>query len=132
MTAAGFVVSNEVQTDHRFDATRQSLDGTRSELAVVRADLASLRTALQVVDGQITQSTTALADDQTQLQDAQTALAQSEGTVSSQVASINVLQTCLGGVTQALNALSVGDQSTAISALNSVTSSCQSAVVENG
>jgi septal ring factor EnvC (AmiA/AmiB activator) len=132
MTAAGFVVANEVQTDHHFDTTRQSLNATQQQLALVRSDLASLGAALRVVNGQITQSTTALANDQTELQDAQTALAKSEGTVSSQGASINVLQSCLGGITQALNALSVGDQATAISALNSVTSSCQSAVVENG
>jgi hypothetical protein len=130
--ALGTVATNEVHTDHTFDHTRQSLNTTEQHLDTVRADLAQLRHDLRVVDGQVVHTKTVLTSDFTQLLRTEAALAESEGTVSSQGTAISTLQLCLGGVTQALNALSVGDQPTAVSALNDVSSSCQSAVVENG
>jgi hypothetical protein len=128
----GFVASNEIHTDHRFDHTRQSLNATKQQLTTVRSDLTQLRLALRVVDGQAVHTKAVLTSDFAQLLRTEVALAKSEGTVSSQGTAISTLQLCLGGVTQALNALSVGDQQTAIAALNDVSSSCQSAVIDNG
>ena len=128
----GVLVHNEMQTYHRYDQAKQSFEATSSQLGVARTDLAALLRELDVRNGQISQTTAGLGIDLGQLQNAETALAQSQGQVSTQSASINVLQTCLGGVTQALNSLSVGDQRTAISALDKVSASCQSAVVTNG
>jgi septal ring factor EnvC (AmiA/AmiB activator) len=132
LAAVGLVVDNEVQTDHRFDRTQQSLDTTRNQLDLARADLTQLRQDLHVVEGQVNRSQTALNIDFAQLLQTQVALRKSEGTVASQSASISTLQTCLQGITGALNALSVGDQHTAIAALDAVSSSCQSAVVADG
>jgi hypothetical protein len=42
------------------------------------------------------------------------------------------LQTCLSGVQEALNALSVDDQSRAIDALDSVAPQCNATVVSGG
>jgi hypothetical protein len=130
--ALGYVASNEVRTDHTFDHTRQSLNATQQQLTTVQADLTQLRHTLRSLDGQAVQTKAALTSDFAQLLHTEVALAKSEGTVSSQGTTISTLQLCLGGVTQALNALSVGDQQTAIAALNDVSASCQSAVVDNG
>ena len=52
--------------------------------------------------------------------------------MTQQKAQIGSLQTCLGGVERALNALSVGGQDHAIEELQAVTSSCLSAAAGNG
>lgn len=132
VAALAYVASNEVQTDRTLDHTRQSLTATQQQLSTVRTDLAQLRHALSVVNGQAVQTKAVLTSDFAQLLSTEVALAKSEGTASSQGTAISTLQLCLGGVTQALNALSVGDQPTAIAALNDVSASCQSAVVDNG
>jgi hypothetical protein len=132
LAALGLVASNEVHTDHAFDHTRRSLMTNEQQLTTVRTELAQLRHALRVVDGQAAHTKAVLTTDFAQLLSTEVALAKSEGTASSQGTAITTLQLCLGGVTQALNALSVGDQQTAIAALNDVRTSCQSAVVDNG
>ena len=130
--ALGYLVGNEVQSNTQFDQAHASLDLTRHHLEVVRADLTSVRRKLHAVDRQVNQTSTSLSSDTAQLQQAQAALALAQTNVTHQGSDITALQSCLGGVEQALNALSVGDAQTAVNALNTVSSSCQSAVAANG
>jgi hypothetical protein len=122
---------DEAGADHQFAVTHWSLNATRHQLAVVRAELEAARRDLDAVDRQLQQTSAQLASDTSALQSAQVALSNAQGHVVQQGISINNLQVCLGGVEQALNALSVGDQGSAIAALNAVSAGCQSAVVSN-
>jgi septal ring factor EnvC (AmiA/AmiB activator) len=128
----GYLVGNQIQSNTQFDRTHGSLILTRHEIGVVQADLTSVRRDLRALDHQVHQTATALSTDIAQLHQIQTALTQAEANVSSQGSDISALQSCLGGVEQALNALSVGDEQTAVNALTAVSSSCQSALTSNG
>jgi septal ring factor EnvC (AmiA/AmiB activator) len=128
----GFFARNEIQTNTQFDNAHRSLNLTRRQIKMVRADLASVRQDLFLVDGQVHQTATALATDTTQLHEVQAALTNAQANVSTQGSDITALQSCLGGVEQALNALSVGDQGSALAALGTVSTSCQSAVAADG
>ncbi len=81
---------------------------------------------------QVGNDTTALDQDASQLLGAQTSLAAAQAHVTQQASLIGSLQACLGGVEQALNALSVGRQSRAITTLNSVSSKCTAAEASSG
>jgi hypothetical protein len=128
----GYVVGNEIQSTTQFDQTHASLNLTRHRNTVVLHNLALVRQDLRLVNSQVRHSGTALASDTTELQQVQAALAHSQANVSTQGAAIVALNACLSGVEQASNALSVGDQSSALNALDAVSSSCQSALVANG
>ena len=65
-------------------------------------------------------------------QDLETALSSAGATVSSQHATVDDLQVCLTGVEQALNALAVGDQTHALSALQVVSGACNSVSAADG
>jgi chromosome segregation ATPase len=131
-TGLGYLVGNQIQSNTQFDRTHGSLTLTRHDIGVVRADLTSVRRDLRAVDHQAHQSATALSSDTAQLHQVQTALTQAEANVSNQGSDISALQSCLSGVEQALNALSVGDEQTAVDALTAVSSSCKSALTSNG
>jgi hypothetical protein len=76
--------------------------------------------------------TSTLQADSTNLKGMQAALLQAQTTVWHQGAAINDLQTCLGGVQQALNALAVGDRDMGLDALGSVSGPCQSVASAGG
>jgi chromosome segregation ATPase len=105
---------------------------TRTHVKAVVAEMSTLRRDLQTVNGRIDQSTTALAQDKTQLRGVEAALSKSQADMARQGSSITDLQNCLGGVEEALNALSVGDQASAVAALNAVSASCNEAVASSG
>jgi hypothetical protein len=128
----GYVTGNEVQANTQFDQTHQSLDATRNRTHAVLANLATVRRELDVVRGQVGDDSAALAQDISELKGAQTALANAQVDVVNQTSMISDLQTCLGGVEQALNALAVADLQGAIAALNSVSTSCSHAVASSG
>lgn len=131
-TAIGYVASDERSANTRFDQTHQALNLTRRSIDKVVTTLGVTRHELVAVDGQVGDDTATLAKDSSQLKGAVTALANARAHVSDQATVLSDLQICLGGVQQALNALAVGGQSLAISALNSVASSCQGAVAASG
>jgi chromosome segregation ATPase len=131
-TAIGFVASDERAANTQFDRTHQSLDTIRHSIDGVVSRLDATRRELVSVNGQVGAEAAALAKDASQLKGAATALANAQAHVSDQATVLRDLQTCLGGVQQALNALAVGGQSLAISALDSVASSCQGAVAASG
>jgi chromosome segregation ATPase len=131
-TTLGRLVDDQVRTRQQFDRAHTALRETRHQTGTVSGQLAELSRALAVLDTQVGSDTTALNQDASQLQGARTALATSQAHVSQQASLINSLQTCLDGVEQALNALSVGNQPSAIAALNSVSSSCSAASASSG
>ncbi len=142
----GYVTANELQANTDFDQTHSSLDVTRQHIDNVLADLVTVRHGLDVVNGQLSADSTALAKETSelqaardtlaehtsQLQAAQKSLAGAQTHVSDQTSTIGDLQACLEGVEQALNALAVHDQISAINALESVSSTCATAVASNG
>jgi chromosome segregation ATPase len=128
----GYLVGNEVQANTQFDQAHHSLRVTNHHITVVLGELATVRHDLSILKGQVGVATTTLAQTTTQLKGVQAALATAQSNVSHQTSTISDLQTCLGGVTQALNALAVNDQNRAVTALNGVATSCQNAVATSG
>jgi hypothetical protein len=131
-TALGFITSNEVQTNTRFDQTQRSLDSTQVSISAVLTNLGTVRQELQGVNVQVYLTAKALAQDAADLEAARTELTNAQSDVSHQTTMITNLQACLGGVQEALNALSVSDQAGAIDALNVVAPSCTGAVASDG
>jgi hypothetical protein len=126
-SALGYLVGNEVQANTQFDQAHRSLDVTRAHLRGVDADLATVQRQLTDVRGEVTQDSAALAADTAKLNGVKAALANSQANVSRQNSAIGSLNICLGGVEEALNALSLGDQSHGLAALDAVAPSCRSA-----
>jgi hypothetical protein len=118
------VIGNEVQATNRFDTAHRSLLANQFAIDLVVADLTGVRRQLAAVDGQVGIDSAALTQDTAQLKAAETALSNAQSHVSQQSTMIGALHTCLGGVEQALTALSVNDQTHAIAALKAVSSSC--------
>jgi len=131
-SALGVVAHDEVRTNTQFDRTHRSLDLSRHHLRTTLASLATVRQELDGVDVQVFLTDRELAQDAADLKSAQATLATARSDVSHQTTVISDLQTCLGGVQEALNALAVADQARAISALHSVSSSCSSVVATGG
>ena len=128
----GYLIHDQVQAHDRFDQARSSLGVTRHQTSTVSSELADLRRDLALVTAQVGSDTTALNQDGSQLKGAQAALAAAQAHVSEQSSQITSLQTCLGGVERALNALSVGRKARALAALQAVSSSCSSATASSG
>jgi len=127
-----FVFGNERQANSQFEQAHESLLQTNSDIAAVEVQLSAVRRDLQFLKVQISSSEAALSSDSALLQSVRTALLQAQKDASDQSSSIANLKTCQGGVQQALNALSVGDQNHAVSALRDVSSACQSAAASGG
>ena len=130
--ALGSLVADQVQARREFDRAQTSLGVTRRQTQSVSARLTAVRRNLALLTTQVGNDSTALSQDASQLKGAQAALATDEAHVSQQASQITSLQTCLGGVEQALNALAVGSQSQAIAALHAVSSSCSAAAASSG
>lgn len=127
-----WVANNEVQVNKGLDRAHLSLDATNRRHRLVLSELAGVRTDLDAVNGHVGLDVTTLSQDTTQLQGVKTALTNARANVSNQTSAVGDLQVCLAGVERALNALSVGDQAHAISALDAVATSCTDAVAANG
>ena len=130
--ALGYLIVDQIQQRDQFGDSQTSLRITHQYATVVSSDLAALRHDLAVLKTQVGNDTTALNQDASQLEGAQTALTATQAHVSQQATLITSLQSCLGGVEQALNALSVGKQGRAIDLLNSVSTSCTAAAAASG
>ncbi|HEY3844998.1 MAG TPA: hypothetical protein VGL48_17260 [Acidimicrobiales bacterium] len=128
----GYLTGNETQANTQYAEAHRALELEHHRIEDALAQLATVRGDLNTVNGGVSQSTTALADDALELLAAQTALSQAQAHVAAQGSSITALQSCLAGVEQALNALSVGDHGSALAALEVSTASCQTAVASSG
>jgi hypothetical protein len=100
---------------------------THHRTATVVRNLAVLRHDVAVLMAQVASGSTTWSLDTAQLKSAQAVLAVVRAEVSQQSTRIWALHTCLGGVQQALNALAINNQATAVSELNSVASNCAAA-----
>lgn len=118
------VIRNEVQASRRFDTAHRSVLANQYGIALVLADVAGVRRQLAAVDQQVGTDSVALTQDTSELKAAQTALSDARSHVSVQSTTIGSLVVCLGGVEQALTALSVNDQPRVIAALDAVSASC--------
>ena len=111
---------------------RSTLKTTRSNLALALRNLSSaqavlLRTAGQrnVLEFELTTTAHELRNAESTLSSTQTSLSNAQHSVASQGVDIGVLDTCLGGVEQALNAIAVGDDNGAVTSISLVSGSCQ-------
>jgi hypothetical protein len=123
----GYLIDDQISEHERFDQGHASLLITRYRTASVVRNLGLLRHEVAVLVTQVASGTTTWSQDTAQLKSAQSALASIQADVSQQSTRIGALHTCLGGVQQALNALAINHQATAVSELNSVASSCAAA-----
>ena len=128
----GFLVADQIDQRQQFDRTQASLHLTRQNEASVSAQLSAVRRQLELVFIEVGNDITADSQDASQLKGAQSALTAAETNVTQQVSLIGSLQTCLGGVERALNALAVGKIGRAASALDAVSSSCTAAAAASG
>ncbi len=113
---------------------RAQLHRTETQLTEVRARLhqtviraRSAAAALTAVTAQATSAAQVLATETDQLASVQSQLASTEANVFANGVSINGLDTCLSGVEQALNQISLGDQHGAATTLDGVAGSCRAA-----
>jgi hypothetical protein len=111
----------------RLHLTDTQLTATRARLArtVTRAHRAE--TALGSVTAQSTAAARTLATETSQLASVEAQLAATEANVFADGVSIDDLDTCLSGVEQALNEISLDDQHGAASTLDGVAASCRAA-----
>jgi hypothetical protein len=127
LSALGGLIDDQVHAHEHTDQARAALGVTRHKTAEVKHQLAKLRHEVEVLAARVGSDTTALNQDAAQLKAAQSELAATQVDVTQQTSRIAALHTCLGGVEQSLNALAVGSQANAISALSSVATSCSTA-----
>ena len=127
-----FVLGNERQANTQFEQAHDSLVQTRARIAAAEVQLTAVRQDLRFLKVQIDSPQSALSSDSALLQSVRTALVQAEKNASDKSSYIGNLKACQGGVQQALNALSVGDQNHAVSALNGVSTACRSAAAAGG
>ncbi len=124
VTAVALLVDDEVHQHQQFDRAQTSLAVARHHRAVVAARLTRLRHDVHLLATQVGDDSTALDQDISQLKGAQAALLAVRADVSKQGTLITSLQTCLTGIEEALNSLSVGNQPAALGEIDAVSTSC--------
>ena len=130
--AAGYLLHDAARANHRYDGARTALSTTRLHTAVVSQELAQARTDLGLLTRRVGSDTAALAEDTSALQGARAELDAAQAHASQQATLLSSLHACLDGVEQALNALAVANQTSAIAALDAVSQSCSAAVAASG
>jgi hypothetical protein len=130
--ALGYLIVDQAQARTQYGRAHTSLDRTQQRSRTVSTELREVSRDLSVLKTQVGSDTTALSQDSSQLLGAQTSLSAAEAHVTQQASLITSLQTCLVGVEQALNELAVGNQTRAIAALNTVSTSCTAAEASSG
>ncbi len=132
VAVVGYLVADQIEQRDQFDHSHVALTGTQQRSSAVSAQLTVLEHELSVLTNQVGSDATAFNQDTSQLKGAQTALDAARAHLTQQASLITSLQTCLGGVEQALNALSVNNQVRAFALLESVSSSCTTAADASG
>jgi hypothetical protein len=127
LSALGWLVDDQVRAHDQADRAQAALRVTRHKKTEVAQHLAKLRHDVEVLATQVGSDDTAYHQDESQLEAAQSELAATQVDVTQQSSRITALHACLGGVEQALNALAVGNQPSAITELSSVSTSCATA-----
>jgi len=111
----------------QLNRTHASVASTRGELQHALSLVADTRTELAKVTGLADAAGRTLATASAQLTADQAKLAADQADVFSNGVSISQLDTCVAGVEQALNQISLGDQSGAAATLNGVAANCRAA-----
>ena len=132
VAALGYLIPNQLRAHDDEGTAHAALTVTKQQTRTTSAELAEVRQDLSVLRTQVGSDTTALNQDAAQLLGAQTSLSAAQTHVSQQATLITSLQACLVGVEQALNQLAIGKQTSAIAALNAVSSSCATAEASSG
>jgi hypothetical protein len=109
---------------HRTDA---ALASVRARLSQMDTLLIEARAQLAVDTAQSNQAGHTLSTESAQLAADQAQLAQAQAGVYAQGVSISDLDTCLSGVEESLNQLSLGNESGAATTLSGVAATCQDA-----
>jgi septal ring factor EnvC (AmiA/AmiB activator) len=130
--ALGYLIVDQAQARTQYGRAQTSLSVTQQQSRTVSTELREASRDLSVLKTQVGSDTTALSQDSSQLVGAQTSLSAAQAHVTQQASLITSLQTCLVGVEQALNELAVANQTSAITALNSVSTSCTAAEASSG
>jgi hypothetical protein len=130
--AFGCLLADQVQARAQYGRTNTALGVTQQRTHTVSTQFQALRRDLSVLKTQVGSDTTALNQDSSQLLGAQTSLSAAQAHVTQQASLITSLQSCLVGVEQALNELAIGNQASAIAALNAVSTSCTAAEASSG
>jgi hypothetical protein len=130
--ALGYLFVDQAQERIQYGQAHTSLVLTQQRSRAVSTELREVSRDLSVLKTQVGSDTTALSQDSSQLLGAQTSLSAAQAHVTQQASLITSLQTCLVGVEQALNELAVGNQNSAIAALNAVSTSCSAAEASSG
>jgi hypothetical protein len=130
--ALGYLIVDQAEARTQYGRAHTSLGLTQHRSRTVSTELQEASRDLSVLKTQVGSDTTALSQDSSQLLGAQTSLSAAQAHVTEQASLITSLQTCLVGVEQALNELAVGNQTSAIAALNAVSTSCTAAEASSG
>jgi hypothetical protein len=125
--ALGYVAGNERQANTERDGAHVGVVLAQHRYAATLDDLARVRVSLRTLDGQVGVDTALLDGDTAQLRAVQADLTRTMAIESAQGSDISDLGACLGGVQQSLNALSTGNQTEGLAALNAVLTPCQDA-----
>jgi hypothetical protein len=125
LLVAGLVVA--VDTHSRIHRTDADLNSVRLRLHHTIGRAHQAEAGLATVTAQSTAAATTLATETSQLAAAQAQLASTEANVFANGVSINSLDTCLAGVEQALNQISLADESGAATTLDGVAAACRAA-----
>ena len=123
----GSLVDDHISEDQQFNRLRTTLETTSHRANKEATDLSDLRHAVRALRSDVGTDTATWSQDTAELKSAYAALVITQSDISQQSSRIGALHTCLGGVQQALNALAISDQASAVSALDSVSSSCSTA-----
>lgn len=130
--ALGYLIVDQAQARTQYGRAHTSLGLTQQWSRTVSTELREASRDLRVLKTQLGSDTTALSQDSSQLLGAQTSLSAAQAHVTQQASLITSLQSCMVGVEQALNELAVGNQTSAIAALNGVSTSCTAAEASSG
>ena len=132
LLAAG--IDSDLHVRSQLRQARSSLEVTRSRLAITLKHLASVETSLtastnegDTLQVELKITGLELSGAEANLTSTQTNLANANTGLTLKATEIATLSTCLGGVGQALNQISVGDQTGAVATMSGVASTCQSA-----
>ena len=127
IAALGYVLSDAVEANSTYDRAHSALTTTERQNKSVSGEFSQSRATLALLSARVANDSAAATQDANQLKAAQAELTALLEHVTQQTALIGSLQTCLGGVERALNALSVGRPDQVIAALQAVKSSCSAA-----
>jgi hypothetical protein len=116
-----------VNGTNRLQRTNDSITATRAELHRTATEVVKARAQLAVSTNQSDAAGRALAAAASQLTQVRAELASAQAGVRLDGVSISELDSCLSGVDQALNQISLGDQAGAAASLGQVAANCKAA-----